>query len=331
MYRRAPYLSTAYGCMAVVLFLLILSGCRDNQPDRAVSEKIIRSHEVQLAQVETQIIPIVHSVPGTIVPVERLQIASRVTGYIEKIYVDEGDIVEPGDILVEIDDARVEASINSAKAEVAYLDAELEEANDDVQRFRNLIRSKSISEDQLRKAIVRQAGAQAKLAKARAELKLNQQERQYTHLSSPVKAQVRERLQDPGDLAGVNPILRLDVLGAMELEVYLPSTRVGDVVIGQGVDVYIQSQSIPLAGRVKRIVRAADNITRRSKVRIFLPDDENLAPGQFGQVEITGPRAPYPDSCVTLLGLRSLCLRLCKCGLRAVSSLCLRSLCLWSL
>ncbi len=271
---------------STIIFLALLAGCGDNQPDRTVSKKLIRSHKARIAQIERHRIPIVHSVPGTVVSMERLQIASRVTGYIEKINVNEGDIVEPGEILVEIDDARVEASIKSAEAEVAYLQAELDEAQGDVKRFRQLVRSKTISEDQLRKVIVRLTGAQTKLAKAKAELKSNQQERQYTHLSSPVKAQVRERLQDPGDLAGANPILRLDVLGAMELEVYLPSTRVGNVAIGQGVDVYIQSESTPLAGKVKRIVRAADKITRRSKVRIALPDHQNLVPGQFGRVEV---------------------------------------------
>ncbi len=271
---------------STIVFLALLAGCGDNQPDPTVSKKLIRSHKARIAQIERHRIPIVHSVPGTVVPAERLQIASRVTGYIEKINVDEGDIVEPGEILVEIDNARVEASIKSADAEVTYLQAELEEAQGDVKRFRKLIQSKTITEDQLRKAIVKLAGAKTKLAKAKAELKSNQQERQYTHLSSPVRAQVRERLQDPGDLAGANPILRLDVLGAMELEVYLPSTRIGNVVIGQKVDVYIQSESTPLAGKVKRIVRAADKVTRRSKVRIALPDNQSLAPGQFGRAQI---------------------------------------------
>ncbi|MCK5922603.1 MAG: efflux RND transporter periplasmic adaptor subunit, partial [Methylococcales bacterium] len=153
-------------------------------------------------------------------------------------------------------------------------------------RFRQLTRSKTISEDQLRKAIVRQTGAQTKLAKAKAALKSNQQERQYTHLSSPVRAQVRERLQDPGDLAGTRPILRLDVLGGMELEVYIPSTRLGDIVVGQKMDVTIQSGSTPLTGKVARIVHAADKVTRRNKVRIALPDHQSLIPGQFGQAQI---------------------------------------------
>ena len=236
MVRGIPFRAACYGCIAAVMSL-ILSGCDNNQPNQADPFGSTNSYNVHLAKVEKHVFPTIYSVPGTIVPGHRLQIASRVTGYIEKITVDEGDIVEPGVILVEIDNAQLEASITSAEASVASAQAELEEAQNDVKRFRKLVRSKTITEDKLRKAIVRQTSAKTKLAKSQAELTSTQQDRQYTRITSPVRAQVRERLQDPGDLASSgSPILRLDVLGPMELEVYLPSTLIGNVGIGQGLD-----------------------------------------------------------------------------------------------
>jgi len=270
-----------------LLLTLMLVACDDNQPKQEDLLKPVNFHKVKVTQVEKLYFHTVYSVPGTIVPSKRLQITSRVTGYIKEISVDEGDIVEPGVILVKIDNAQVEASIKSAEAGVVSAKAELDEAYADVKRFKRLVSSKTITEDQLRKAIVRQTSAKANLTRAQAELKSNQQEQQYTHITSPVRAQVRERLQDPGDMASAaSPILRLDVLGPMELEAYLPSTRIANVVIGQNVDVYIQSEQSPLAGTVKSIVRAADKVTRRSKVRIALPEKQSLSPGQFGRADI---------------------------------------------
>jgi RND family efflux transporter MFP subunit len=288
MYKRSYRAYCGYLVAAVSLVLtLILTACDDNQPGNEGSLGITNLHKVKVTQIEKLYFQTVYSVPGTIVPSERLQITSRVTGYIEKISVDEGDIVEPGVILVKIDNAQVEASIKSAEAGVVSAQAELDEAHADVKRFKRLVSSKTITEDQLRKAIVRQTSAKANVTKAQAELSLNQQEQQYTHITSPVRAQVRERMQDPGDLASTGiPILRLDVLGPMELEAYLPSTRIGNVVIGQSVDVYIQSESTPLVGSIKSIVRAADKITRRSKLRIALLEKKSLAPGQFGRADI---------------------------------------------
>lgn len=290
MYKKKSFAAAGCGYMATAMSLvltLMLAACDDNHPKQEDLHKITNLHKVEVAQVEKLYFQTIYSAPGTIVPSERLQITSRVTGYIQKITVDEGDIVEPGVILVNIDNAQVEASIKSAEAGVASAKAELDEAHADVKRFKRLVSSKTITEDQLRKAIVRQTNAKANLTKAQAELKSNQQEQQYTHLTSPVKAQVRERLQDPGDLASAaSPILRLDVLGPMELEAYLPSTRIGNVFIGQDVNVYIQSEQSPLTGNVKSIVRAADRVTRRSKIRIALPEKQTLAPGQFGRADI---------------------------------------------
>jgi RND family efflux transporter MFP subunit len=286
MYMRKPFMSPCYGYVATVMFLS-LTGCQEDLASQDDTSGPAISHSVSLAQVESHVFPKIYSVPGTIVPSERLQIASRVAGYIEKITVDEGDIVEAGTILVEIDNAQVDASIKSAESDVVSAKAELEEAQGDVKRFRKLVRSKTITEDQLRKAIVRQTSAKANLAKTKAVLKSNQKDRQYTYITSPVRAQVRERLQDPGELsASGSPILRLDVLGPMELEVYLPSTRVGNVVIDQDVDVYVQSENTPLVGSIKSIVRSADKVTRRSKVRIALPEKQSLAPGQFARAVI---------------------------------------------
>ncbi|MEA1890556.1 MAG: efflux RND transporter periplasmic adaptor subunit [Pseudomonadota bacterium] len=289
MYKNKSFCDCCgYKAAAMTLLLtLMLAGCGDNQPEQEVSLKPANFHKVEVTQVEKLYFHTVYSVPGTIVPSKRLQITSRVTGYIKEISVDEGDIVEPGVILVKIDNAQVEASIKSAEAGVASAQAELDEAHADVKRFKRLVSSKTITEDQLRKAMVRQTSAKAKLTRALAELKSNQQEQQYTHITSPVRAQVRERLQDPGDLASAaSPILRLDVLGPMELEAYLPSTRIGNVAIGQNVDVYIQSEQNPLTGTVKSVVRAADKVTRSSKVRIALPEKQSLSPGQFGRADI---------------------------------------------
>jgi RND family efflux transporter MFP subunit len=221
-----------------------------------------------------------------VVSKERLKVASRITGFIEKITVDEGDIVKPGDTLVEIDNAQIEAAIKGADAAVLAAKADLLDAKDDVKRIEKLVKSKTMAEDDLRNAEVRRAQTKATLATAEAELVAKRQDRRYSHIISPVHAQVRERLRDPGDLAAAGEsILQLDVLGDMELEVYLPSTSISNISVGQDVDVKVASCNELLVASVTSIVRAADEVTRRYKVRLLLPPDDNLTPGQFGQAQ----------------------------------------------
>jgi len=266
-----------------VTAILVLSACESAElPVQLKNNQPV--HDVVISKIEQQILPVILPVPGTVISKERLN--SRITGFIEKITVDEGDIVKPGNTLVEIDNAQIEAAIKGAAAAVLAAKADLLDAKDDVKRIKKLVQSKTVAEDDLRNAEVRRAQAKATLATAEAELVAKRQDRRYSHIISPVHAQVRERLRDPGDLATAGEsILQLDVLGDMELEVYLPSTSISSISIGQSVNVKVTSCDELLTAKVTSIVRAADEVTRRYKVRLLLPPDDNLTPGQFGQAQ----------------------------------------------
>lgn len=273
--------------LTMLIWVLMIGGCLNDQSDQIAPSRVPITHSVSMAKVERQTLPVIYPVPGTVVPKERLQVASRVTGIIERIYVDEGDVVDVGDVLIEIDDAQVIAAIKSAEAGLSAANADLKDARDDVNRFRGLAKTQALAEDQLRDALVRVTQTEAAVAQAHAELVAARQERRYTRITSPVRAQVRERLQDAGDLASAgSPILRLDVLGAMDLEIYVPSSRINGISVGQDVEVHLQSNDIPLQGQVGSVVYSADNVTRNCKIKITLPNHSRLTPGQFGRAHM---------------------------------------------
>jgi len=281
----SKYIFPALAIALLIAAIYTLTGCEDSDfPARSSKNHSI--HDVEVSKIEQQIVPVILPVPGTVVSKERLKVSSRITGFIERINVDEGNIVKPGDALVEIDNAQVEAAIKGADATVLAAKADLLDAEGDIKRVKKLVQSKTVAEDDLRNAEVRQAQAKATLAIAEAEAIAKRQERRYSHITSPVHAQVRERLRDPGDLATAGEsILQLDVLGAMELEIYLPSTSIDNVAIGQTVNVQIESFDELLSSNITSIVRSADNVTRRYKVRLLLPPNEKLTPGQFGTAQ----------------------------------------------
>ena len=270
-----------------VMLALLITACQDGTSDALPASHDSPTYNLTTATIEKQELPLIYPVPGTIVAKTHLQVASRITGYIDHIAVDEGDQVEPGAVLVRIDGTQVEAAIRGAEAAIASAQAELADAKDDLKRYRALSKTRALAEDELRDAVVRQTKAEAALAQVQAELEAKRQDRRHIQLTSPVRAQVRERLRDQGDLASAGePILRLDVLSPLELEVYLPSSQIESVTHGQKVDVFIQSESRPVVGEVVRIVRSADSVTRRCKVRIALPGNHALSPGQFARAHI---------------------------------------------
>lgn len=262
---------------------VMLTACEDNRAGNFQAEPGRNVHVVSLSQVERRDVPIIYPASGSVVPTERLQVASRINGFIEEVHVDEGDRVKAGAPLVDIDEALVQAKIRAAEAALASAQAEHVDAGEDVQRFLGLAQSQVLAEDELRDARVRLAQATALVEKARAELDAERQDERYTRIKSPVQALVRERLGDPGDLVTAGePILRLDVLGAIEFEVFVPTTRVDAIAEGQSVQIELHPGNEAVTGRVIRVVYSADPVTRRCKVRITLPDGRRLTPGQFG-------------------------------------------------
>jgi len=271
----------------ILMLALLITACQDDVANLYPSSHDSPTYNLTTATIEKQELPLIYPVPGTIVAKTHLQVASRITGYIDHIAVDEGDQVGPGAVLVRIDGTQVEAAIRGVEAAITSAQAELKDAKDDLKRYRALSKTRAVAEDQFRDAVVRQTKAEAALAQVQAELESKRQDRKHIQLTSPVRAQVRERLRDQGDLASAGQaILRLDVLSPLELEVYLPSSQIGSVTEGQRVDVFIQSDPRPVIGEVVRIVRSADSVTRRCKVRIALPDNTDLTPGQFARAHI---------------------------------------------
>jgi len=279
-----------------------VTGCQDN--DGADSLQVLQPtvHDISLFRVEKRVQPVIYKVPGSVVPARRLQISSRISGFIEQVHVDEGDRVEPGAALVDIDDTALEANIRAAQASLASAKADLADARADVERYQSLTTKQVLAEDQLRDARVRSAQAKAQVDKMQAELDARREDRRYVRLTSPIRALVRERLRDPGDLITVGePVLRLDALGPMEFEVFVPSTQVDAVFSGQAVEVALDHSSTHLMGKVISVVHSADSSTRRYKVRIALPDDPRLSPGQYGSARLRIGEEPVtilPDAAV---------------------------------
>lgn len=281
----APILPVTRWAAMVLCFavLCLVAGCQESPSSDSQPTSAPTIHNVTLHRIQVATRPRVFKVPGSVVPAQRLQVTSRISGFIDRIHVDEGDLVEVGSALVDIDDRQLEAGIRAAEASLESAKADLADAEGDVERFQSLARKQVLSEDQLRDARVRRAVASAQVEKMRAELDAHREDRRYARVVSPVRAQVRERLRDPGDLitAG-DPVLYLDVLGAMEFEVFVPASRLDSVSSGQPVQIWLDRTDDPVEATLISVIRSADAKTRRYKVRIALPDDPRIAPGQFG-------------------------------------------------
>jgi len=282
-----------FHAVAIILLLAItvtiITGCHD--PDTETnSQTTSPADNPQGVPVEQTEIPRVYVSPGSIVPSQEFRVTSTISGFIQEIAVREGDRIETGDLLVRIDPSKVQRAIAQAEAAVTAARAELEDANEDVRKFRILVESESISDERLRKAVLRQKRSRAELRKAEAELQAQRVDLDYIEIRSPARAQVAKRLMSVGDLSlPGNPILHLESLQGIEFETHVPEAILLKLQSGQPVTIQLDGLQREIDGQISAIVQSQDPVTRSGKVKILLSGLTDVMPGMFGRASfITG-------------------------------------------
>ena len=84
---------------------------------------------------------------GRFTPLESVEVRARVSGFIDSVHFQEGQIVKQGDLLFVIDPRPYRLAVEQAKADVDRAQAKLEIADLDVQRATPLVRSLSATEN----------------------------------------------------------------------------------------------------------------------------------------------------------------------------------------
>lgn len=121
---------------------------------------------------------------------QRIELKALEKGYLQKILVDEGQLVEKGQLLFEIQPTIYLAEIQKAEAEVAQAEAEKEKARVEYQNIKALADSNIVSVNELALAQAELQKADAHLDNARAELALTQAHLQFTQIRAPFSGRI---------------------------------------------------------------------------------------------------------------------------------------------
>jgi len=125
-------------------------------------------------------------------------ISSQVSGHIEKVYVNDNQIVKAKDPICDIDDRDYQTSLSLAKAEVDAKEVEAQQAAQDLQRYRKLLASKDIPQQQYDKALLRWSSDKAELQAAKARLTQANLNVSYTKIAAPADGVVSRKDAQPG-------------------------------------------------------------------------------------------------------------------------------------
>jgi len=244
--------------------------------------------------------PVEYMAVGSVVSDQRVDITSKLSGYIREILVQEGDPVRRGQVLARLDAADVDSGIRQGQAGVSAAEAAFRDAQSDLERFQRLFERGSVSDNELRKIRLKHDGAREALNQARAVFDSARAQRDYAEIKSPVDGLVVARGKRAGDLAVPGaPIMTLESGRRLLFETFVAEEPVASIAVGNPVEVWLDRLARPLEGTVSRVVSSADPVTRSYQVKIALPETKGLMPGMFGRAafligESKSPVVPRP-------------------------------------
>tara|TARA_R110000796_G_scaffold105208_3_gene215143 strand:+ start:1257 stop:2399 length:1143 start_codon:yes stop_codon:yes gene_type:complete len=282
----------------VILFLLLtalLTGC-EAKSEEAAAPSSPPPPEVDVAEIIAQPVVLSESFTGRVEAAETVALRARVSGYIQEVAFEEGELVEQGDLLFLIDQRPYQARVGAAQADLAQAKSQLAQAASEAERARVLLGRQAISQevhDQRQAAL---NNARAMVDAAEAALDTAELDLEYTHITAPVSGRAGRAMVTRGNLANADQSLLTTLVSIDPVHVYFEADEQAafasqTLLIGD----MPNSLTIELGGDPQRQYTGAldfiDNHlnpnTGTLQFRAVLANpDGRIRPGEFARVEM---------------------------------------------
>ena len=200
-----------------VAITVLLTGC-EAQSDEAAS--MPPPPEVDVAEVVVEPVTLWESFTGRVASPETVDLRPRVSGYIDKVAFEEGELVQAGELLFQIDPRPYEAQKQAASAELALANSQLDLARSEAGRAKTLLESRAISREEYDQRNTALMSARARVQAAQAALDTAELNLQYTRVTAPVSGRTGRALVTQGNLANADQSLLTTVVSVDPVHVY---------------------------------------------------------------------------------------------------------------
>lgn len=181
-----------------VVSLSLIAGCSEKTGGQAGATPPPTS--VEVATLAPRDVVLSTELPGRVASLRKAEVRPQVTGIIQKRLFEEGAFVEAGQQLYQIDSARYEAALQTAKANLERAQSNFDAANDRYKRYQNLLKQKAVSQQNFDDAQADFRQLKAELSVAEANVKIAQIDFDYTHVYAPISGRIGQSSVTEGAL-----------------------------------------------------------------------------------------------------------------------------------
>ncbi|MEH8018961.1 efflux RND transporter periplasmic adaptor subunit [Rheinheimera muenzenbergensis] len=180
---------------------LLLAGCSGPEP---AAQQSMPAPEVAVVTLSSTSLALTTELPGRTTDYRQAEIRPQVNGILQQRLFTEGQLVTAGQVLYKIDAAPYQAALANAKANLASSKAVAHNARLKADRFKGLLGSKAVSQQDYDDAQASLMQAEAAVASSAAAVQSAQINLDYTEISAPISGQIGRSLVTEGALLTAN-------------------------------------------------------------------------------------------------------------------------------
>ena len=233
--------------------------------------------------------------PGTMQAFTDAPIYARTNGYLRKWYADIGSRVRAGQVLADIDTPEIDQQREQIRADMATAEANLRLAQTTADRYRDLIKSNAVAQQDLDNANGNLEAKQTAVASSRANVNRLEQLHAFGRITSPFDGVVTARNTDVGALidSGSNAKELFHVASVRRLRVFVNVPELYSRAAHPGMQADLTLDEFPGRRFAAVLARTAESIDVASRSLLTEFDVDNpkgeLLPGSYAQVHLKLP------------------------------------------
>jgi membrane fusion protein (multidrug efflux system) len=233
---------------------------------------------VAVTRANTGSIASYYKATATLEAEKEAQVLVRVSGIVQDIPAEEGDLIEEGQVLLRISNDEYRFRLEQAEAAAANMRARFD-------RLSQMMEEQLATEEEFQ-------AARSDLASAEADEGLARLNLSYTSVRAPFTGRVAERLVDVGQNVSIgDPVFRMADFTPLLARVHVPSREFKKLKPDQAVDLVLDSTGARLSGRITLISPVIDPASGTIKITVEVPTyPAGTRPGDFAQVQIVTER-----------------------------------------
>src|SRR3990172_8789391 len=272
------------------IFLILPSCSKDKGNAKKAEVKADSVFKVNTAIAVGRAVQRTVEATGTLAPWEEFIVSNETAGTVDKIFVDLGDKVTEGQLMLRFDQQDAKSNFNSAEAALDINIRAFErakavwaDAGSNLKRYTNLFSEGVVSISQRDTFQTQYDVADAQLKQAEAQFEIAKKRLVDTEIRSPIEGEVKKRFISTGEVLKDKMSLFIVVKNdPLKFQGAVPESSAPDIRVGQDVVIYIEAfKDKTFPAKIIRVSPSIDEKTRSLSIEAKVPNMHNILKSGF--------------------------------------------------